>query len=578
MQPDRLDALGPRRSRAEFLLMGAIALVALLVFAVLAEFGQQRHLHQRTIETVAISRNMRSDTLAIMQSLTDVKAARLLQETYNSTDVRLQADAAAADVRAQIELLQQQAAIDPELEATSARIAALIEADLSPQPNLRPAEIAVRSTSFRAELRTEITRLLTRANAINDAAREEERRSRERLDATTIALGVLALVAAALGALAVRGERARWRLARDAAEAARAAAAEADAAKTRFLAVASHDMRQPLHALTLYLTALERRVETTEARDILTKMERATQSMVGMFGTLLDLARVQSGAITPEFAPTPLQPIIDRIIAEHPGRTIEAAPTTLSIETDETLFERALSNLVVNAMKHGGGAARIEIATSGQAVDISVIDNGPGIAREDQERMFEEFVRLERSKGDGLGLGLAIVRRISNLLNMPLRLDSAPGHGARFTLRARRANGAATQNGEVASRGVAGANVLLLDDDMLAREAVAGTLRDLGAMVQACANEAEINLALQTGFRADLLVMDLRIDGALQGLDITRRVRARFDPPPPAIMITGDTDPDTLTQLRASGFGWLIKPIDADALSALASTQLANTT
>jgi C4-dicarboxylate-specific signal transduction histidine kinase len=573
---DRIDALDPRRSRAELILIAAIALVALLVFALLAEFGQQRRLHGRTLETVAISRNVRSDTLAIMQGLTDVKAARLLLSTYNTPDMRLQADAADADVRAQIAILQSHAAIDPELAEISASIATLIENDLSPPRNLRGAELASQSTTYRAELRAEITRLLARANAINDVARENERSSRERLDTTTIALGLLALIAAALGAFAVRGERARWRLARDAAEIARAAAAEADAAKTRFLAVASHDMRQPLHALTLYLTALERRVQTQEARDILTKMERATQSMVGMFGTLLDLARVRSGAITPEYAPTPLQPIIDRIIAEHPGRTIDAAPTAISIDTDETLFERALSNLVVNAMKHGGGAARIEIATSGQAVDISVADDGPGIAREDQERMFDEFVRLERSKGDGLGLGLAIVRRISKLLNMPLRLDSAPGHGARFTLRARRANTSAIAHADIATRSVAGAHVLLLDDDALAREAVAGTLRDLDAMVQPCANEAEINLALQAGLRPDLLVLDLRIDGALQGLDITRRVRARFDPPPPAIIITGDTDPDTLSQLRASGFGWLIKPIDADALSALASTQLAS--
>ncbi|UPT63697.1 MAG: response regulator [Hyphomonadaceae bacterium JAD_PAG50586_4] len=118
--------------------------------------------------------------------------------------------------------------------------------------------------------------------------------------------------------------------------------------------------------------------------------------------------------------------------------------------------------------------------------------------------------------------------------------------------------------------------MLLLDDDALAREAVAGALRDLGAIVHASAREAEINLALRGGLRPELLVMDLRIDGGLQGLDITRRVRARFNPPPPAIMITGDTDPDTLAQLRASGFGWLIKPIDAETLGALASAQLAS--
>lgn len=572
---DRIDALGARRSRTEQILIAAIVLVALLVAALLAAFSEQRQLHARTIETVATARNVRDETMAIMQALTDVKASRLLQAERNTPAIRAEVDASMQLTRAHVATLRRHCAVDAELAAAAARIAALIEADFAPPQYLSPAENAAQSIAFRSDLRAAMADLYVRVNATNDVAREAERGARERVDFTALALAILALFAAGLAAYAVRGERIRWRQARDAAEIARANAAEADAAKSRFLAVASHDMRQPLHALTLYLSALERRVETPEARDILQKMERATHSMTGMFATLLDLARVQAGAVTPDFDTVRLQEIFDRILAEHPGGAVQAAPSKLSIHTDPVLFERALSNLVANAIKHGGGACRIEVATEADQVDISVVDDGPGIAPEDQKRIFEEFVRLDARGGDGLGLGLAIVSRIARLLDMPLSLVSAPGQGARFILRAKRVDAALpAARTHRRPNDIVGARVLLLDDDALAREAIASVLRDLGGVVQACANEADVVAALNTGGCPDLLVMDLRIDGDLLGIDIARRARARLQPPPPTIIITGDTGPETLAMLRASGFAWLIKPVDADDLLEAVATQL----
>lgn len=351
---------------------------------------------------------------------------------------------------------------------------------------------------------------------------------------------------------------------------------DSNLAKTRFLAVASHDMRQPLHALTLYLSALERRVDTDEARDIVAKMDRATQSMVGMFSTLLDLARIQAGVVHPDIAVTPVQAVIDRILAEHPASNIEAAHTPLAMRTDPLLLERILRNLVTNALKHGGGKARIAVARTGAFVEIAVADDGPGIAQEDQARIFEEFVRLDRG-APGLGLGLAIVRHIADLLDMPIRVESSPGAGARFILKApaaapEEAATPATEMKAVAS--LRGAAVLVMDDDALAREAISGALRDIGADVRACEDEAACINALDGSFTPRLLVMDLRIHGELAGIAIARRLSQLLRPTPGVVMVTGDTEPETLELLRTSGFGWLIKPVDPRDLEAAAAARL----
>src|SRR5262249_8656326 len=156
-------------------------------------------------------------------------------------------------------------------------------------------------------------------------------------------LGLLTVLAVALSFWALRQERKSWGAAiaaleeaNEAAEIARAKAAASDLAKTRFLATASHDMRQPLHALTLYLSALTRRVDSAEAKDILAKMERAANSLVGMFSTLLDLARIQAGVIAPDPEDFSVQEVIDRIVAEQPEAAITGPkpPSTFVAHTD----------------------------------------------------------------------------------------------------------------------------------------------------------------------------------------------------------------------------------------------------
>ncbi len=226
---------------------------------------------------------------------------------------------------------------------------------------------------------------------------------------------------------------------REKAEQVRVQAAASDTARTRFFAVAGHDMRQPLHALALYLSALDRRVENPEARRILANMERATEALIAMLAALIDFGRLQTGAITPEVADFALQDVFERLAAENPDGAVEVQNTDLRLRSDPALIERALRHLISNARQHGGGRARLSAQAVGERVELAVADDGPGIAVADQARAFEEFIRLEGAGGEGLGLGLAIVRDIAQALETPLEVQSEPGRGARFILRPKRA-------------------------------------------------------------------------------------------------------------------------------------------
>lgn len=568
-----------RIMRAEFILTSAIAGVSILIILLISMLWSGARLNANEYEVVAMVRGTRAEMIGATRAQSDAEtlAARFL--ATRNHDLLDDFELAKSETRNRLASALALVQHDGELRTRVSEVSELFEQRQAILDN----EIASRPTATNgarpedrvyATFRAQSDELQELLNNRIDAARVAEDAGHRRLDFVSVVLGLLSLLASGLAIFALRRERGQWRLAQEATEAARARAQESDLAKTRFLAVASHDMRQPLHALTLYLSALERRVEGAEARDILRKMDRATQSMVGMFATLLDLARVQAGVVQPEFVEVQLQDVIDRIVAEHPGGKVDARPTPVIIRSDPLLLERVLANLVMNALKHGGGKARIEVRHNGEHAQISVADDGPGIPEEDQKRIFEEFVRLDgRAGAEGLGLGLAIVARIADLLGMPIKLESAPGCGARFTLTTPliAANGDRQTRGATAPVTLNGAFVIVCDDDALAREAIAGSLRDLGADVRACGNEAELTSLLSKSGAADLLVMDLRIDGALQGIDIATRARARLSTPPRVIIVTGDTGPETLAMLRACGYAWLIKPVDADSLSAAAA-------
>lgn len=568
--------------RADYILVATTLLVCLLVGLLLLALARESAMHRQTLSTIYEARAARDATLALTQALADADAARRAVLIAGDTDARVIYGLAQIDARTHVHTLHRIGEqTSPEVAAAAASLHTLSERYLAELDRVTATQLRSARTDPTAATRVAINEaadaMREQVNRRNDTARGREDAIRQRIDLIAAVLALVAFLAPVLAILAVQRERRLWRKSNELAEAAREQAIEADLAKSRFLAVASHDMRQPLHALSLYISALERRVETPEARDILTKMDRATQSLVGMFSKLLDLARVQAGAVKLEIAATPLQDVIDRIAAEHPESAVSFAHSAAIVKTDAVLLERLLGNLVVNALKHGGGKARIEVSEHADTIDVSVADDGPGIPPEDQERVFGEFVRLGR-KSDGLGLGLSIVRRIADLLEAPLELQSQPGRGTRFTVSLPRAFAGDKKTRDARDgNGVAGKPVLVVDDDATALDAMCRVLADLGADVRCAAREADAQTFLDAGFAPRLIIMDLRIDGELAGVDIARRLRQHLSYAPPVIIVTGDTAPETLAVLQLSGFVWLIKPVNPGDIEEAATALLSST-
>lgn len=207
-----------------------------------------------------------------------------------------------------------------------------------------------------------------------------------------------------------------------------------DTSRARFLRAISHDMRQPLHALMLYLTALERRVGEGEARTVLGKADQAAQSLVGMFDNLIELARIEGGKVEPQLERVSLKDLFEAAVAREPRAAADLAP--YYIKSDPVLLGQILNHLVNNAVRHGGGSAELSAVEKDGAIEISVTDQGGGIAAEHHARIFEEFERLEGASPNGLGLGLTIARELSALLGHEIEVRSTPGAGATFVVRA----------------------------------------------------------------------------------------------------------------------------------------------
>lgn len=212
---------------------------------------------------------------------------------------------------------------------------------------------------------------------------------------------------------------------------------ESQSAKTRFLTAVGHDLRQPLHALLLYLSALDRRVKDDEAREILGKAERSAQSLATMLENLIQLARLDADKVEAEVERVSLQNLFNDLVGPAPHAEAEA--TSLTVKSDPALLHTILQHLISNAARHGGGSAHLSAKKVGDKVEITVRDAGPGVAAEDHERIFAEFVRLDGAAPNGLGIGLTLARKLATMLGHEIEVRSIPGDGASFVVRAERA-------------------------------------------------------------------------------------------------------------------------------------------
>lgn len=360
-------------------------------------------------------------------------------------------------------------------------------------------------------------------------------------------------------------------------QAARDAAVTANLAKSRFLATASHDLRQPLHAMNLFISALRRRVSGDEAMQLVDGMASATASMQAMFNSVLDVTKLEAGAVTPALADIFVEPVLARLRAsfEGPatakGLALDIPTTDAQVHSDPVLLESVLRNLLSNAVRYTRqGEVNLTCETIEQVVRIEVCDTGVGIPASEQERIFEEFHRLSSagSAERGLGLGLAIVRRLADLLGIGIELTSEVGIGSVFALTVPLA--ASAVEAVVPPREVLnpliGRRLLLVEDDPLVRDALRREVIDWGAVPLIAGSVEETLALLAESEPPELAIVDRDLGGKVDGPGLLDLLRERLQSAIPAVIVTGATDPDALTALRNSGYPWITKPIDAEVL------------
>ena len=371
-------------------------------------------------------------------------------------------------------------------------------------------------------------------------------------------------------------------------EASRAEAEAANLGKTRFIAAASHDLLQPLHAARLFTAAM---IDRDPRNDLGGKIDASLGAVESLLDALLDISKLDAGAFKPEKRPFALQPLFESLAtafaptATRNGVELVIVPTSAFVDTDPAFLRRILQNLLSNALRYGraeGRPARVLLGCrrTGGSLRIEVRDNGPGIPADKQAVIFDEFVRLQpEDEGPreerGLGLGLAIVERIARMLDLPVALSSAPGRGSTFSVTVPRVAAVATvPSAAPAPQPLpsieAESFVLCLDNEARVREAMAALLGGWGCKVETAATQAEALAAVaRAGRLPDLLLADLHLDDGVDGLDAVVALREAWGRMVPAALVTADRDPTLRPRARARQVELLHKPVKPASLRAL---------
>ena len=372
---------------------------------------------------------------------------------------------------------------------------------------------------------------------------------------------------------------------RDAADAARALAEEAGRSKSRFFAAANHDLRQPLHALSLSASALQVRPDAPAEAEVIDNLHASIAALETLFDSVLDVARLDAQRGPVALLPVALQPLLTRLVATYRPQARERnldlrlrVPPKAAVLADALMLERIISNFLVNALRYTrDGAVLLAVQRRGKAWRIGVWDTGIGIAKEDQARVFDEFTRLESAHAEGergVGLGLASARRMAALLGSAAEIRSVPEQGSVFWLTlsacelptpqasaSSTAAGAALPDSPLARR-----SVLLVEDNPLAAQSLAALLGNDAARVMMVYSLAQARTILARE-KVDLVISDVDLGKGDSGLALN-------DIAEPLIFLTGSTDEATLAALAASGRPVLIKPVKPVRLKAAIAAAL----
>lgn len=350
-------------------------------------------------------------------------------------------------------------------------------------------------------------------------------------------------------------------------------------AKSRFLAAASHDLRQPIHALGMFVARLAQLPHDRETRHLIGNLEASVRAMQDLLDALLDISRLDADAVRVQRQPVPQAPLFEQLrgalmpVATDKGLRLRVRDSALWVQSDPTLLHRILLNLVSNALRytgHGGVLVGCRRSRGGSHLWIEVWDTGVGIPAEHQQDIFREFYQIgnpERDRSKGLGLGLNIVDRTARLLGHELKLCSVPGHGTRFRLELPLAPAgdlqalmaAAEQPQQVDD--VRGLRILVIEDDRQSAQALRGLLDSWGCVVAVVEGLQGALTVVGGGFVPDLVLSDFRLRAGESGMQTLHSLRTQLERPLPACLMSGDTDAELIQACRDAGLPLLHKPV-----------------
>ncbi|MEH6456539.1 MAG: PAS domain S-box protein [Cocleimonas sp.] len=363
-------------------------------------------------------------------------------------------------------------------------------------------------------------------------------------------------------------------------------AEDATVAKTRFLATASHDLRQPLQALRLYLSALTSKLDEPKAKQLGAKMNLSLDTMGELLDALLDISTLESGSVKVEKSNVKISEVLGRIIANNSqqakekGLEFECEGLDYIVYTDPTLLQRIIDNFITNAIRY---TQKGKISLKGQITDnmlnIIVTDTGVGIPENDLESIFDEFVQLDnsvRSSNSGLGLGLSIVKHIARLLEHPTSVNSVNGKGSSFSVEVPLSDSqTVAEEQQAVIQETADLNheltVLIVDDEPAIVDAMYELLSIYDMKVITAGHAAEALAHIQEGLEPDFILTDYRMP-EMNGVELVRKIRGAINQNIPVVIMTGDTTKEKINDANLDNCTVLQKPVKIDQLLSLIRT------
>jgi signal transduction histidine kinase len=372
------------------------------------------------------------------------------------------------------------------------------------------------------------------------------------------------------------------------------AAEHATIAKSHFLSAASHDLRQPLHALGLFVSGLAHSKAAKHEPKLIERIQASVETLQNLLDAILDISRLDSGNLVPEICNFSMAPVLDRLardlslLAEQKSLQLKVRPTQVWVQSDQKIVERILQNLVGNALRYtyAGGVLVSCRHRRGTAL-VEVWDTGEGIPESAREEIFEEYMQLgnsERDRDKGLGLGLAICRRLAGLAAIPIGVRSRPGRGSVFWIELPIASPGASdsepkdkiaQIDQAADLARLSGTVLVVEGDALVRAGMEQAIVSWGGQVVLAANREEaLHRCREVDHVPDMLICNIRLPGRASGIELAEQLQREFKRMS-ILLVSADTSEEARTAASRAGFALLKKPVSPGRLRAALQQLLA---